>query len=244
MLNDIAMQYPEILREAQLNDVNRMAFNIGLIVERKGSTSCIADIGGGVGLFSVGCAAMGMKVTLVDDFLDDVNKRLGDSVLDIHKRYGVTVVCRDALDSELSLEPSSLDVVTSFHSIEHWHASPRPLFRMLRRALREDGLFVLCGPNCVNLKKRLTVPFGYGKWSPLNEWYSEGVFRGHVRELDVGDLRHIARDLELRDVEIIGRNWMGIGSRKALIRIGARAVDPLLRLTPGLCSDLYLIGRV
>ena len=39
-------------------------------------------------------------------------------------------------------------------------------------------------PNCVNLRKRLTVPLGRGKWSPMADWYEQPSFRGHVREPD------------------------------------------------------------
>ena len=76
-----------------------------------------------------------------------------------------------------------------------------------------DGLFVLGVPNRVNLRKRVFVPFGYGKWSSMKDWYESPVFRGHVREPDVDDLRYIARDLHLRDWQVFGRNWLGYSSQ-------------------------------
>jgi hypothetical protein len=90
-------------------------------------------------------------------------------------------------------------------------------------ALKPGGLFFLGVPNCVNLRKRITVPLGAGKWSAIEEWYEREMFRGHVREPDVGDLRYIARDLGLRDVRIFGRNWLGYASRHGWVR----ALTPL-----------------
>jgi hypothetical protein len=98
-------------------------------------------------------------------------------------------------------------------------------------------------PNCVNLRKRLTVPFGHGKWSSMASWYDEPEFTSHVREPDVDDLAVIARDLGLEQFRIVGRNWSGHASSSRVIRAAARLSDHLLRLRPSLCSDLYLIGR-
>jgi hypothetical protein len=101
---------------------------------------------------------------------------------------------------------------------------------------------VLGVPNSVNARKRLTVPFGKGAWSPMEEWYEQSEFHGHVREPDVSDLRYIASDMGLREIQIIGRNWLGYYGRPAVRAITTLA-DPLLRLRPSLCSDLYLLGR-
>ena len=165
-----------------------------------------------------------------------------DAALELHRSLGVTVEARDPLVKGFAFPPESLDAVTCFDSMEHWHRSPRQLFASIRAALVPGGLFVLGVPNCVNLRKRITVPFGRGKWSQMSHWYETEIFRGHVREPDVDDLHYIARDMRLADVEILGRNWAGYaGSR--LVRTLTALVDRPLRLRPTLCSDLYLVGR-
>jgi hypothetical protein len=58
----------------------------------------------------------------------------------------------------------------------------------------------------------------------------------------VDDLRQIGADLGLGDVEILGRNFFGMRSRYPLAKLLARQIDPLLRLAPTLCSDIYLVG--
>jgi len=110
-------------------------------------------------------------------------------------------------------------------------------------ALKPGGLFFLGVPNCVNLRKRLTVPFGNGKWSQMQEWYEGEVFRGHVREPDVDDLHYMARSLGLREVEVAGKNWLGYSSHFPLVQMLTPFADRLLQLRPSLCANIYLIGH-
>ena len=183
-----------------------------------------------------------MKVILVDDFRDPVNLRLGSSVLDLHRAYGVEIIQADVIDQLPDLPQESLDAATCFDSIEHWHGSPKRLFHNCIRALRPGGMFLLGAPNCVNLRKRLTVPLGIEKWTSMQDWYEQPVFRGHVREPDVADLLYIARDLDLVSVKIIGRNWAGYASAWKAFRLATWLADRALRWRPSLCSNIYLSG--
>lgn len=194
-------------------------------------------------MFAIGCAAVGMRVTLVDDFRDPVNQAHNDSVLDIHRSWGVEVVRRDVIEEGLGLPATCVDAITAFDVMEHWHHSPKTLFHGCTASLVADGLFVLATPNCANLRKRVLMPVGRVKWSSMADWYEQSRFRGHVREPDVGDLRYIASDLQLAGVEILGRNWAGLRSASGGRRAVARAVDRALQLRPQLCSDIYMVGR-
>lgn len=248
VLNDVANQYPKEMVVAQLNDIPRILFNIGLSLDaakhKPHSELEICDLGGGLGLFSVGCAAYGMKRTvLADDFNDTVNHRVGDSILDLHKRLGVEVFSRDVVEKGISDIAGVFDIITTFDSMEHWHHSPRKLFNEVVEKLKPGGVFVLGVPNCVNMRKRLTVPLGIGKWSGMQDWYDADKFRGHVREPDVNDLRYIAGDMGLIDIKIYGRNWCGYYSSSQAIRFATKMMDYPLRLKPSLCSDIYMVGR-
>jgi len=108
--------------------------------------------------------------------------------------------------------------------------------------LNEDGVFVLAAPNCVNIRKRFTVPFGRGEWSAMSDWYENQVFRGHVREPDVDDLLYIARDMGLSDIKVYGRNWLGYYSNNKIINLFTPIIDYPIRVFPILCSDIYVIG--
>lgn len=242
-LTKVAAEYPPgELRNSQMADIDRIAFHVTLVLSCGSHAVC--DIGGGIGMFSVGCAALGMNATLVDDFRDPVNLRFGNDILKLHRAHGVRVISRDVvMEGVGDFARESFDAVTIFDSMEHWHHSPRSLFRQLLNCLKPGGLFLLGGPNCVNLRKRITVPFGFGKWSSMSDWYESDVFRGHVREPDVDDLRYIAQDLGLKDVKIVGRNWLGFRNSRAWIRAIAPIVDRALILAPSLCSDIYLTAH-
>jgi 2-polyprenyl-3-methyl-5-hydroxy-6-metoxy-1,4-benzoquinol methylase len=248
ILRSVASQYPKDLIAEQVRDIPRIVFHIRLVLDgvkpKPPSDLALCDLGGGIGLFSVGCAAYGIKRTvLVDDFDDRINYIKGASILDLHRSIGVEVLKRDVVQCGMRDITGTFDVVTSFDSMEHWHNSPRKLFHEVVEKLNPGGVFILGVPNCVNMRKRITVPLGNGKWSKLQEWYDEDKFRGHVREPDVSDLLHISADMRLTDVKIFGRNWLGYHSKKNVIRACATIADFFLRLRPSFCSDIYLVGR-
>lgn len=232
------LQFPDYYLKA---DMSRVMFQVWLITSAKGSDLDICDVGGGVGLFSVAAVESGMRVTVIDDF-GDHPETIGAAIGALQRR-GIAIISDDPLAHGFPFGPETLDVVTCFASMEHWHQSPKKLFRQIHDSLRHGGMFILSGPNCVNLRKRITVPLGFGKWTPLHDWYETPIFRNHVREPDVEDLRYIANDMELKDVRIIGRNWIGYMHSSKFVRAVMPVLDPLLRLRPSLCSDIYMIGR-
>src|SRR5262245_43239605 len=237
VLRGVATQYPRVMVDEQVRDIPRIAFNIVIALDTaqpKPHTELeVCDIGGGIGLFSAGCAAYGTKRTvLIDDFDDSVNHRVGASALDLHKKLGVEVIARDVVEKGICDVTGTFDVITTFDSMEHWHYSPRRLFHEVIGKLNPGGVFVVGVPNCVNLRKRITVPLGIGKWSAMQDWYETDKFRGHVREPDVGDLRYIACDMGLVDARIYGRNWLGYYSGSLFIRAASQIMDYPLRLWP------------
>jgi SAM-dependent methyltransferase len=238
----LAHEFPPQQVDLHLRQQDRIAFEISVVVKAKGVNCRICDVGGGLCLFSVGCAALGMSSVLVDDSGDPINKVLGDSALDVHRRYGVEVIQRDVIQEGLDFPHDSFDVVTSFDCIEHLHHSPKRLLHKIVEILKPGGIFILGAPNCVHLRKRLTVPLGYGKWSLMSDWYEQERFRAHVREPDVDDLRYIARDMGLTDVRIMGRNWAGYHSKRPWVRFLTPLADLPLRLFPSLCSHIYMMG--
>jgi SAM-dependent methyltransferase len=246
-LKGAAAKYPDNMVAEQMRDIPRIAFNMSLALDpsypKQTSEVEICDLGGGIGLFSLGCAAYGLKRTvLVDDFDDEVNRRVRASILELHRGLGVEVVARDVVGRGMQDIDGSFDAVTTFDSMEHWHHSPRKLFHQVMDKLKPGGVFVLGVPNCVNLRKRVAVPLGFGKWSRMQDWYEPELFRGHTREPDVGDLKYIAKDMGLTDVRIYGRNWLGYDSPRRIVRMAARVFDHPLRIRPSLCSDIYLVG--
>lgn len=225
------------------SDVRRTAFNACLVTDRvpKGGTVC--DVGGGWGLLACVFARLGYKSVLMDDFLDAGFFNGMDARKNMPLAHGVDVVSRDVVQHGMGRPDNSLDAITAFDTLEHWHASPKRMLADAIRALKPGGWLVIGVPNCMNLRKRLTTLFGMGGWSTMADWYEQDVFRGHVREPSVADLKYIARDIGLQDVTVLGRNWQGYLSSRQSVRAATRMADVCIRWRPQLCSDIYLIGR-
>lgn len=242
-LGRLAREYPPDLIPIELMDIPRTAYHIALLLRYAPPDPLICDVGGGICMVSLGLASLGFRTMLIDDFQDVAHHAFAEDALRLHRRYGVQVISRDVIADQIDLQPGSIDVVASFHVIEHFHNSPKRLFHQLTAALRPGGIFLLCGPNRVNARKRMTVPFGGAPWTKFEDWYEPDVFRGHVREPDVHDLRSICNDLGLSVVEVAGRNWQGRKSKRLLTRLGATIGDRLLQQFPSLCSDIYFTAR-
>lgn len=245
VLGGLAGAYPPDMVGRQRLDVPRVAFHVALAVSgRDPANLSVADIGGGVGLFSLGCAAVGVKrIVLIDDFRDPINLEKGEAILDMHRSHGVEVEARDVIREGLEGITGEFDVITCFEAMEHCHHSPKKMLHQARNLLAPDGRLILSVPNCNDLFKRIFVPLGRGSWSAMEDWYEAKTFRGHVREPSVADLRYIARDLRLGDITIQGHNWVVLTHPNARLRLIGRLLNPALRLRPSLCSEIYLTGR-
>ena len=217
----------------------------------------LVDLGAGLSIFGPLCRAHGMEVTLVDDFGGGGGVELRRESQEIpllevfEKQFGLQVARQNFLEQPLSLPDASADVVTCFHSLEHWHHSPRRLFREIVRILKPGGFLVVATPNAVNIRKRFYVLFGHTNFPTLREWYQEGdpVFRGHVREPVIADLWQLMEWNGLAVTATYGRNFIGRQSEvlaflpAALLDTLAKGSDRLLRIFPSLCSDIHVVGR-
>jgi hypothetical protein len=241
-------RYPPLLRKVFAPAIPRTAWHIDLVREAVGENSTIVDVGGAVSLFAPGCAAVGMRAILIDDQFDDpydhqISAAKREVLAHVIRPSGVMVMRRDIGADGVGIPPESADAFTSFGVIEHLNRSPKTALHEMWKGLRPGGLLLVATPNSANLRKRVSAVLGRAKWSSMQDWYEKPVFRGHVREPDVDDLRYIARDLRIPRPRVVGRNWMGTESPRPLRRTAATLADRMLRLRPQLCSDIYLLGR-
>lgn len=215
---------------------------------RPGGT--VLDLGGRPGFHAAICAAMGMRAICVDNYWtlgdDSVwgdKKDEHDRALEVAKEEGVEFIHTDILSWEPPFPEASIDVVMSFQTMEHFHHSPRRVFTRLVRTLKPEGVFILSVPNAAKLVNRLRVPFGKNPFSTMDRWYFRDYFDYHVREPVAADLKVIAKDLQLTESHVLGRNWAMYIRLSPWTRPFITFVDHVLRVCPTLCFDIYLLGK-
>jgi 2-polyprenyl-3-methyl-5-hydroxy-6-metoxy-1,4-benzoquinol methylase len=226
--------------------IKREIFRINLVLSALGNTKqqiTVCDIGAGWGILAAGFAALGMRSIMIDDFGDEDISSSWDRRIKLYSELGIEVIQRDVISHGIDFVPNSIDVFTCFDSMEHFHNSPKPLFHQIMEALKPGGLFVLCVPNCARLWKRLFCIFGRTQFSSMQDWYEQPIFRGHVREPNVQDLKYIASDMGLREVDIIGRNDNFFKHKNILVRVITRLTDILVRMKPSFCVTIYMLGK-
>jgi SAM-dependent methyltransferase len=222
-------------------DILRQTFNLELVGRLVPPDATVCDIGGGWGIFACALAKIGYRAILIDDFGDRGFFVPEDLRFKMQRDHDIEVLSRDVIREGVPFPPETIDVFTTFDTMEHWHNSPKKLFRQLVVALKPGGHLIIGVPNSANLRKRLSMLSGKAQWTSMEDWYEFETFRGHVREPSVADLGYISRDLGLELVSISGRNFMAYGDAK--LRPWMVIFDRLLRLRPSLCSNLYMIAR-
>lgn len=241
--DEIVSGFPTDLGRMGVAHKRRVLWQVELVQKNVRPGGRIVDLGAGAVPFMAVLQRLGYQTVIIDDFGDDTLRDVG-IVLDQFRKIGVEVCNEDILAPGFTLgAPNTFDMVTTHDSMEHWHNSPKRLLRHSWKALKSGGILWIGVPNAVNLRKRLTVPFGRGSWSHMRDWYEQDVFRGHVREPVVADLHYIARDLSAARHDVFGRNWLGYYNPSALVRSITPYIDGPLRMRPSLCSDIYLMAH-
>ena len=215
----------------------------------------LMDLGGGFSYFAPLAIELGPETILVDDFAGGGGLELQESaveakaILERMRTRGIQIHTMDILKSPLPAETGSIDIATCFHSMEHWHSSPKPVLQELQRVVRPGGYLLLAGPNALNLRKRITAVFGKSNLSPLAHWYDPPVFRGHVREPVVSEFCQMLEWNHFDVRGIWGRNFMG-GEGAGMMALPAwlrhhisDGSEPFMKVIPSLCSDIHAIGQ-
>lgn len=209
----------------------------------------LVDLGGGVSAANGFLSELGMHVTVIDLLneyypFSTVNSTVSKEI-DFLANIGVRFIEADltSVDLRSLFDKESIDVVASYHTIEHLHHSPKILLESAFDILKPGGRLVIEVPNAANLVKRAKLLIGRTNYPIFSEFYDSTKWCGHIREYTADDLERLARSLSLRGWRIEGRNWYGrlyhvIGNRPA-----ARVLDSLLRVRPGLCGSLFLIAE-
>lgn len=183
---------------------------------------------------------IGYRCVGLDDFNDAWHRR-DDNLARIRSfaaRAGVDLV--EPIGQSLPFADGEFDAVILCDVIEHLHESPRALVCDALRTVKEGGTLLLTVPNAANLRKRVMLLLGSTNYPPYEQFFwSNGLWRGHVREYVWDDLAQLSRYVGLADVRIIGAHHM-LGVLPSWARPIYKAMTAPL---PGARDTLMLVAR-
>jgi SAM-dependent methyltransferase len=238
-------QYKPALQQGGDASAGRVSLLQRKGVFRKGGT--LIDLGGGISGHNGLLAEFGMTVYVVDLLGDYWENRAGApsairEEVKLLEACGVHFISHEISTYDLSEDfaDNSVDVVTSFHCLEHLHRSPRLALESAMRVLKPGGKMLIEVPNAANARKRLALLCGRTNHEPYNDFYYTDPFVGHVREYTVGDLRQLAHNLGVSKYRVFGKNTVyGEWVEKIPSPIW-NSFEYALQAFPGLCSALLL----
>lgn len=274
MKNKNIKEISKVYKGSYLDGVqDRIQYYINLSMKNlnfsKNHSYKIADCGSGYSLFIpfLTDVIKHQNLYMIDDFksLDKLHtsdnskkdqkykKKFLPSVNKLFKRLNIKKINLNFEKQKLTFKSNYLDLVTSFHCIEHFHNSPKAFIKECFRVLKPGGTLIIAVPNAVNFRKRISVLFGLTNYYDLSDYWNQVPYYGHVREPTKDELIFFCNDSGFTDAKIYGKNFMGI---ERLVRvtnkfirnekISRSLINFLIKpfeLVPGLCTDLHIICK-
>jgi SAM-dependent methyltransferase len=198
----------------------------------------LIDLGGGYSPISAVLAMLGMDVTAVDTFASTkfYEQFSAQQLCDVLQSFGVKLTRADLREYEpaTAFEPASVDTVSCFGTI--YYFNPRQLLDRCMRVLKPG---VECN-NAVSLLRRVRVLLGRNNTNMFQDYFFNDM---HQRFWVKSEVAELARYLKLSEFHLLGRNWSLYQSRQGLPQSALTLADTALRTSPGLCNDIYLIGK-
>jgi SAM-dependent methyltransferase len=207
----------------------------------------LVDLGGGIAVHNGVLAQLGMSVYVVDLLSDYWERKAANPTainreIELLERCGVQFIRGEVstFDFANRFAANSIDVVASFHCIEHLHQSPKFALESAMQALKPGGLLLIEVPNAANIRKRIALLMGHTNYPAFDSYYYSPAFVGHVREYTVGDLRQLGQNLGGPRYRILGKNTTYGHWVERIPHSIRRVLDAGLQPFPGLCSSLLL----
>jgi SAM-dependent methyltransferase len=239
LLHDVRQEFPKPLRIAVPELVGRDVWHVRLAYVPHGR---VIDLGGGYSPTSVVLARLGMDVTVVDTFASTkFYEQFSEAQLrEVLERHGVKVIKQDLLqyDPVACMPLNSVDSVVSHGTLGFFH--PRALLEGCVAVLKPGGTVALDFDNALSLLRRIRVALGNTNVDAFDPYFFQRILK---RYWTAAELPALAKHLQLAEARVVGRNWSVYQSRKHVPRLALRFADHALRAAPGLCNDIYLIGR-
>jgi SAM-dependent methyltransferase len=239
LILDVRRKFPHALWTDVPEFIDKDVLHVQLTYVPNGK---LIDLGGGYSPMSAVLARLGMDVTVVDTFGSTkfYEQFSAQELCDVLQSFGVKLVRADLRGYEPAtlFEPASVDTVDCFGTI--YFFNPRQLLDGCVRALKPGGNLVVECNNAASLLRRIRVLLGRNNTNTFQDYFFNDV---HQRFWVKSDVKAMADYLKLSEWHLLGRNWSVYNSREALPKSVLTLADSVLRAFPGLCNDIYLIGK-
>jgi SAM-dependent methyltransferase len=239
LIVDVRKQLPRALWTDAPQVIDKDLLHVQLTYVPNGR---VIDLGGGYSPVSAVLARLGMEVTAVDTFASTkfYEQFSSQQLCDVLRSFGVRLATADLRDYDpaSAFEPASVDTVSCFGTV--YYFNPRQLLDRCMRVLKPGGNLVVECNNAVSLLRRVRVLLGRSNINTFQEYFFDDV---HQRFWVKSEVEALGRYLKLSEFHLLGRNWSLYQSRRELPQAALTAADNALRSVPGLCNDIYLIGK-
>ena len=239
LIVDVRKQLPRALWTDAPQVIDKDLLHVQLTYVPNGR---LIDLGGGYSPVSAVLARLGMEVTAVDTFASTkfYEQFSSQQLCDVLQSFGVRLAKADLreYDAASAFEPASVDTVSCFGTV--YYFNPRQLLDRCMRVLKPGGNLVVECNNAVSLLRRARVLVGRSNINTFQEYFFDDV---HQRFWVKSEVEALGRYLKLSEFRLLGRNWSLYQSRKELPIAALTLADNALRSFPGLCNDIYLIGK-
>jgi 2-polyprenyl-3-methyl-5-hydroxy-6-metoxy-1,4-benzoquinol methylase len=164
---------------------------------QQGKSHC--DFGGGLSLYPLIMACLGMNVTVVD--LYQASDSIAEKRMTKFKLHGVQLISEDLYQAVVP--NNTFDGVSMFETIEHLPHSPKPVLEKMVASLKRGKRFILSVPNICRIENRFRMLSGRNPMGKYKAFFDSGErFLGHHREMIIEEVRWLPSQLGLETEEI------------------------------------------
>lgn len=202
-LAEVGETFPPALRRRGFNrHFAEYRLRLEMIHQLLGHRLAVLDLGAGAGVTSLVLRKLGMDVVVLDtwaEYRSEYDNQMGtvNAILDRFRRFSVPTILGNLQDG-LPFREKKFDLVTLYDVIEHLPVSPRKLLTDIYGVLRPGGHLVLTTPNLANLRARLRLLAGQTIHFPIDAWFDNESFYGHIREYTPRELRYMLESVGFR----------------------------------------------
>lgn len=223
ILYEISKVFGGAAKEFLLNENwGKRMFEIGLMLKYLEVDRRVLDVGRGLGV-NLLCLRKILsddpELCLIGNFKGYTeNNRMGsgDVGLSLMQESTISVVNQDFwANPVLPYKTNYFDLIICSDVIEHLPRHPLKLLGEIKRLLRNNGTFILGGPNSIALNRRVKLLFGKHPYMPFDSWRTD-EYISHYREYSREEYRSL--------IEMTG----GFGDIKTIMSIepsASRAIN-------------------